>query len=354
MYLPELTSVNFDQSPDASCAFVFAMGFEDRALAIPALAANSMSVKTVVGIKYTLPKGKNKETEASGLFSAATKSIIQVNYSSRKAHEFEYKIRSLCKTSLQDFSEVIVDISAMSKFLILVLIVTLLQENKRVRVVFASAKEYAPTQDEYEKVVSKIGEEQLTAFAGQPSSGISAILRSVCLSSTRMQGQPVCAVAFTSFNEELIRHSVGTLNPHRLILINGIPPKAGFSWRALATQKIHQKLINEYSDENPVSNKTGLLERSVSTLNYQETLNELLKIRKLFGTYERIIYFATGSKMQAVVLALLKAAFSDVHIEYPTPDSYYFQEYSKGVGEMWGFLIDSADIDSIRRYQNEV
>lgn len=350
MKLPELTPISFEHAPGGNCAFVFAMGFEDRALAIPALAANSKAVKSVIGIKYAVSKGDNKETAAKGLFSTLGKSFLTVNYSTKMAHEFEYKIRSLCKNSLQEFSEVVVDISAMSKLLILVLIVVLLEEKKLVRIVFASAREYAPTQDEYNKIIAKVGEERLTAFAGQPSSGISAILRSVCLSSTRMQGQPVCAVAFTSFNEELIRHSVGTLNPHRLILINGIPPKVEFFWRALATQKIHQKLINEYSEENPISNKTGLLERSVSTLNYLETLDELLKIREHYGTYERIIYFATGSKMQTVALAMLKAAFSDVHIEYPTPDSYYFQEYSKGVGEFSTFLIDNTVIDSIKNH----
>lgn len=330
------------------------MGFEDRALAIAKIAANSHFVKIAVGIKYVNSKGNNKEAEAEELFTQASKSLTQIKYSSKKGHEFEYAVRNLCNSTLKDFSEVIVDISAMSKFLILVVIVVLLQENKRVRIVFASAKEYAPTQQEYSNVVSKIGAGRLTAFAGQPSSGISSILRSVCLSSTRMQGQPVCAVAFTSFNEELIRHSVGTLNPHRLILINGIPPNPDFLWRALATQKIHQKLIDEYSDENQISSKSELLERSVSTLDYRETINKLLDIRKDFGTYERIIYFATGSKMQTVALALLKTAFSDVHIEYPTPDSYFFEEYSTGVGELSSFLIDRSVVDAISSQTGKV
>lgn len=349
MKLPKLNIISPNQFSDTNCAFVFAMGFEDRALAIAKIAANVSTVKTAVGIKYVNSKGKNKEVEAEELFSLESKPLTQINYSSKKAHEFEYKLRGLCNGPLQEFSEIVVDISAMSKFLILVVIVILLQENKRVRIVFASADKYAPTRDEYDQVVLKFGESRIEYFAGQPSSGISSILRSVCLSSTRMQGQPVCAVAFTSFNEELIRHSVGTLNPHRLILINGIPPKTDFFWRAIATQKIHQKLINEYSEENPVSSESGLLERSVSTLDYRETLNELLKIRERFGTYERIIYFATGSKMQTVALALLKAAFKDVHIEYPTPDSYYFEEYSNGVGELSSFLIDGSVIDSISR-----
>lgn len=345
--IPDLEHFDSADIQQDQCAFVFAMGFEERALAIPALFAESHSVARVVGIQYTHSKGKNKVAEARELFSNSRKSFNTLRFSSRKAYELEYGIRTMCKNDLRDVATVVVDISAMSKFLILVLIVVLLREGKRVRIVFATALTYAPTRAEYDKVLLKSGEE-LVAFAGQPTSGVADILRSVCLSSSRMQGQPVCAVAFTSFNEELIRHSIGTLNPHRLILVNGIPPTPAFLWRAHATQQIHQKLLDEYSDENPIDDQTGLLQRTVSTLQYYETLETLLEIRKRFGTYERIIHFATGSKMQTVALALLKAAFEDVHIEYPTPDSYYFDEYSKGVGKFFTTVWDMNTVSQLR------
>lgn len=347
MMLSEPSIISPEVFSDVDFGYIFAMGFEDRALAFPAIAARSPNTKVAVGIQYTHSKGDNKEGEATRLFKSHKTPFEIVKYSSKKAHEFEYKVRALCKGAFKDTSDVVVDISAMSKFLILVIIVVLLQEGKRVRIAFASACEYAPTKEKFESVLSQHGS-QLTAFAGQPSTGVSAILRSVCISSTRMQGQPVCAVAFTSFNEELIRHSVGTLNPHRLILINGIPPNPELRWRANATQEIHRKLLEEYAEENPISSDTGLLERSVSTLDYRETVEELLRIRTRFGNYSRIIYFATGSKMQTVALALLKAVFSDVHIEYPTPDSYYFQEYSKGIGSLCTLTIDQSSLDSVR------
>lgn len=344
--LPELVPFQSVDSFIDRCAFVFAMGFEDRALAIPRLLAASSSVGVGIGLKYTHTKGQNRESESRRIFADEQKYFQEISYSSKKAFELEYSIRTICKGALSDFEEVVIDISAMSKFVILVFIVVLLQERKRIRIVFATASDYAPNQTEFNRVVSREGE-RLSVFASQPSSGVSAILRSVCLSSSRMQGQPVCAVAFTSFNEELIRHCVGTLNPHRLILLNGIPPEDSRSWRAHATQLIHKRLIDEYAEENPIDANTGLLVRSVSTLDYRATLQTLLELRQQIGTYERTIYFATGSKMQTVGLALLKAIFADVHIEYPTPDSYFFAEYSKGVGDLYCLDVDAQHLNDL-------
>jgi hypothetical protein len=45
-----------------------------------------------------------------------------------------------------------------------------------------------------------------------------------------------------------------------------------------------------------------------------------------YGQRERIICAATGSKMQTVGLFFAKAAHPDIHIEYPTPDSYFVSE----------------------------
>jgi len=130
-----------------------------------------------------------------------------------------------------------------------------------------------------------------------------------------MQGQPSCAIAFTSFNEELIRHAVGTMNPHRLILINGMPPAPENAWRAHATQAIHSRLIDENLQDNPIDRATGLLLRTVSTLHCDETVKLLDRLHQQYGLYERMIYFATGSKMQTVALAIHKFRNEDAHIE---------------------------------------
>jgi hypothetical protein len=334
--LGKVEKFSVDGLLNTNSAFIFAMGFEDRALAIPRVLIQAGYSGTIHGIRYINSSGRrNRVAEARRLFEG----LMEIKYSAECAHEFETNLSRHCITKLTNVSEIVIDISAMSKFLILVSIIVFLRHKKRIRIVFTTAQDYGPSKAQYEKVVSESGS-LMSTFAGQPTSGVASILRSECLISSRMQGQPVCVVAFTSFNEELIRHVIGTLNPHRLILINGIPPEIRLSWRASATQVIHKKLLEEYSEDNQVVNSTGLLRRSVSTLDYLETLNLLFEIRREFGTYERIQYFSTGSKMQSVALSLLRAMHSDVHIESPTPASYFFSDYSQGCGDAW--MVDIA------------
>lgn len=323
-------------APPGRVILVAAMGFEDRALEFPRRLAASGSQGLVVAIKYVHAKGDNREKEFKAQFSNNLNwQIKELKYSSIRAHEFEINFDRLIRAiKLSESDVVIVDVSAMSKFLIIVTLLRVWCIRRFVRLVMTTASKYTPTKDEFDETMRMHGN-NIKVFAGQPSAGVSAILRSNCMSSTRMQGQPTCAIAFTSFNEELIRHAIGTLNPRRLILINGMPPSEDNTWRAVATQAIHLQLIEEYAADNLINEKTGLLGRTVSTLDYIETVNILEEIHAKYGLHERLIYFATGSKMQAVALAIHKQVHADTHIEYPTPDSYYFQEYSKGVGGVY-------------------
>ena len=317
--------------------FVAAMGFEDRALEFSKKLAAGDTGGLVICIRYVHAKGANREREFQFLFSSNLDwQVREVKYSSIRAHEFEGAFDStLHAAKVRETDTVVVDISGMSKFLILVILLRLWRVKRTLKLVMTTALKYAPTRTDFDTTMHEQGN-NIRTFAGQPSSGVSAILRSNCMTSTRMQGQPTCAVAFTSFNEELIRHAIGTLNPRRLILINGMPPLQETFWRSAATQLIHSKLVEEYAADNPVSGETGLLLRTVSTLDYLETLQKLEEIHREFGLYERMIYFATGSKMQTVALAIHRQLHKDAHLEYPTPDSYFFQEYSKGVGTTFG------------------
>jgi hypothetical protein len=321
--------------------FITAMGFEDRANRIAECLSKTAIQGSIIAIRYMNAKGMNHEAEFRSNFEGNRNwKIREIKYSTAHPHKFEPEFdQSLSLVHISNDDVILVDISAMSKFLILITLLRLWQVQKKVRISITTAVKYAPTKDEFDTTMMKLGE-NIRDFAGQPSSGVSAILRSNCLTSTRMQGQPTCAVAFTSFNEELIRHAIGTLNPRRLILINGKPPSEMSAWRASATQAIHAKLISEYSVDNPTDAQSGLLVRTTSTLDYRDSLGVLEELHEKYGLHERMIYFATGSKMQTVALAIHKRRHTDVHIEYPTPDSYFFQEYSKGVGSVFWTDVD--------------
>lgn len=321
--------------PDKKRLFIGAYGFEQRSLGwANHQAKQGVILNGAVVFRYKHPKGRNRIRQLRKMLTGlGTISITDMVYDVRSPHNIEELIEKKFKNLIFDFEEIVLDISSMTKLLVLVCLCKLSTFPGTVRIVYSEADDYAPTRKEYEK-----SKKEMELMAKFPSRGFETIVRTKCLSSIRMQGQPVLLVAFASFNEQLVRHMLGTLSPHRLMFINGRPPRDDYSWRERATQEIHKKLIENYSADNPTDEK-GLLTRVASTLDYNETLSWLDKIYEEFGTHERIICAATGSKMQTVGLFFSKIAHPDIHIEYPTPDSYFVKGLSKGVREVHEFIV---------------
>jgi hypothetical protein len=140
-----------------------------------------------------------------------------------------------------------------------------------------------------------------------------------------MQKSPTLLVSFLSFNEQLIRALLSECSPMHLYLINGISPR--YQWREDAMLFIHENIRKEYIRDNPV-NKNNKLERRTSIIDYRETFELLALIYKTHCIDNRIVLSLTGTKMQTIGCALIKLCCPDIHIEYPTPESYYINGYS--------------------------
>ncbi len=315
--------------------YIGSYGFEDRSLGwVDFQKEQGLILNHAMIFKYYHSKGTNRIIKLrKSLRKIGVNKPIDVQYNVRTPHNIEDIIDSKLKNILMKTEEIIIDVSAMTKLLILVSLLKLKDFQGTIRIVYTEAENYSPTKEEYEK-----SKNDMTLIAKYPSHGIESIIRMKCLSSIRMQGQPVILVAFTSFNEQLVRHMLGTMNPHRLLLINGHRSRKEYAWRETATQEIHKRLIDEYSQDNP-KNTENQLDRSTSTLDYRDTLNTMNNIYKQYGTYERIICAVTGSKMQTVGLFFSKIAHQDIHIEYPTPDSYYVKEMTKGIHKVHEIVI---------------
>ncbi|MBI4651734.1 hypothetical protein HY745_10720 [Candidatus Desantisbacteria bacterium] len=322
-------------NPNKSRLFIGAYGFEDRRCGWSNYQKEQGKIlKSAILFKYVRPKGDNKIIEIKkSLNKIGILRPIEINYDVMEPSNIENNIRKKLKNVLDGIEEVIVDISTMTKLSILVCLCKLVNFNGTLRIIYTEAKDYAPTKKEYEEY-----KESMKKIAKFPSQGFETIIRVKCLSSIRMQGQPVTMIAFTSFNEQLISHMMGTINPHRLLFINGRPPRKDFSWREIATYEIYKELIEEYPAGNPI-NKEGLLERVASTLDYKDTIDNINEIYNKYGNHERIICTATGSKMQTVGLFFSKMLHPDIHIEYPTPDSYFVKRTAEGIQQVHEIVI---------------
>ncbi len=329
--------------PGIKRLYVGAYGFEDRSLGW----VNSQRGKIIWAatvFRYRHPKGRNRVGELKQkLRRLGARSIKDICCDVRSPQSIERILSNAWRVSTGSYDEIILDISAMTKLLILVSLFVLREFRGTLRIVYSEPTEYPPSQEEYEG--SKKGMELVATF---PNRGVESIIRMKCMSSIRMQGQPVSMVAFTSFNEQLVRHMLGTISPHRLIFINGRPPHAEYEWREYATQEIHGRLIEEYLSDNPIGSKR-LLSRASSTLDYRESIEQIEEIYERYGKYERIIAAATGSKMQTVGLYFSKILHPDIHIEYPTPDSYFIKNIGSDVRKVY-----QVKFPAFQRFVNRV
>jgi hypothetical protein len=304
--------------------YVGAYGFEPRAKAWAGLQEEQGTevISGAVVIDYKQPKGVNDRVGLQSALSriGATRAA-EVPYEVPSPYPIEDDLPRELKSQAASVDEVVVDTSAMTKLLILATLSSLEWFEGTVRIVYAEASQYAPSKGDYEE--SKENRRILARF---PSQGVQTVVRLRCLTSIRMQGQPVTMVAFTSFNERLVPHMLGTLSPHRLLFIGSRPVRDDFAWRERAMQQIHGGLIEMYRRENPVDDDNGLLKRAASTLQYAETVKAISSIYEQHGLYERVVCAATGSKMQTVGLYFAKKKHPDIHIEYPTPDTYFHSE----------------------------
>ena len=337
--------------PNRRRLFIGAYGFEPRTLGwVNFQEGQGGILNKAIMFRYIHSKGRNRIRDLrKALANIGSPKPIDILHDLLSPHDIENKLSRKLVQNLADIEEIVLDVSSMTKLLILVSLCMLSNFEGTLRIVYSESERYAPTKEEYDK-----SKENMKIIARFPSYGVGSIVRTKCLSSIRMQGQPVTMVAFTSFNEQLIRHMLGTISPHRLLFINGRPPSDDYEWREYATQEIHKRLIDEYANDNP-TNEKGYLARVTSTLKYHESIECIDNIYKQFGTYERIICAATGSKMQTVGLFFCKMMHPDIHIEYPTPDSYYVQGLSSGVKRVYEIVIPefSAFLKNINPYKQE-
>ena len=311
---------------------IHAPGFEDRTLAICDV-LKPVQGSAAILLNYEPVNSDNRMDEVrEGLadIGLLAKDQTLLTYNRFDPGDFEtrleVKLRAFCA------GKVILDISTMSKLAIILTLWVIKKIGITVAVLYAEAELYGPSEAEFDAV--KEGNDM-----HQPSlqifSGIHGVVRVDSLASVAMQGQPTAALVFMSFNDALTQSLLNTVYPTRLFLINGKPPV--HSWREKAMAWIHDQVRREWGDDNPLyPSGSGLPARTVSTLDYRETLVLLMKLYWELSANYRILLAPAGSKLQAVGCCFIKALHPDVHIEYPSPQGF-LRVYSKGIGKIMVF-----------------
>ncbi len=293
---------------------IIAEGFEKRALSWIQFQPNQALFSRSIICKYEPEKKGQFEAVYAEVSSRSIAPPDVMLYNRFDPTQFEQSIENYGDFST--FSEIVIDISVMSKLLIMIIIHALRDYSGQLSIIYTEPKTWSPSKAEYMEYVQK--HNSGFSCVGLSSIGVYDIVRTPSLSSIVMQDCQSKLLTFTSSNEHLLVAILNEVVPASTLLINAKNERE--PWRAAAALDIHQKVIESF----------GITDRVVSfdLLDYKSVFSLLANEYTQNCYTNRIVLAPTGGKMHTLACALLKACCSDIHVEYPTPESYVFESYS--------------------------
>lgn len=283
-------------------------GFEDRAMTVLNMAVNSESSGlTVIDFEYLPAVESNHFPEISVICKNLGWDHIRIEYDRcNPSGVFEAIL-----DQLPNFTQrIYVDISGMSRLLIVQIVVGLFQHNMsncEIIILYTEAESYPPSKSEALSMLANHINES-SAILSFISTGVYDIAIVPELSSLSLNRAPVHLIAFPSFNPAQLFSAKSIIQPARTTLINGVPANPELHWRTDTICQMNQ-IVDEIRDQS----------LQISTLDYSECLNALLSIYDQWSEFNSLVLSPTGSKMQTVAVGIFRSFVSDIQIIYPTP-----------------------------------
>lgn len=311
--------------------FIVCAGFEERATeAFKRTISSGSEGGHIIIIDYRPFVKENRLDEIINVCLSRSLPYDIIVYDRQIPAEFSEKLH---ESLWNKQGRIYIDISGMSRLLIVQFLVTIFQKRPdplNVSIIYSEATAYPPTKEEVDKQCVE-STENLSRTVMFLSSGVFEVAIVPELSSVAMQGQPIHLITFPSFNIQQLVALRSEIQPHGYTFIHGVPLLEENKWRTDAIRKLND------IDEIPFKEEYYL-----STFDYQETLNTLLTIYGSRNGTERIIIAPTGSKMQAVAVGIFRSFLGDTQIVYPTPISFQEPErYTMGTRQVYALDLDA-------------
>ena len=295
---------------------IISEGFEARSLKWIAMQPKDKIFSHAIICKYSPSKKDRFEEMYKAVSDRTATEPIVLQYNRFDPTPFELSLENTLAKIQPSTQEIFLDISVMSKMLILIIFHLLSSYPHKLRVIYSEPTTWSPSEDEFLKKKSLLNE---GSFVSLSSLGIYNVVRTPGLSSIVMQDSPSLLIVFTSTNGQLVNALANEINPTLTCLINAKNYRE--PWREQAALDIQKALISGfpmYSDDI----------YCFELLDYQAVFGFLADVYRRNCYSKRIILSPTGGKMHAVACALIKNCCPDIHVEYPTPESYLFETFS--------------------------
>jgi hypothetical protein len=303
--------------------FVICVGFEERAVSVLKNVAIGQTTFNVLLVRYEPFFEENRMNEIRNICQSGRINVIEITYNRQEPSDFGSMI---LEQLISCRGRIYVDISAMSRLLIVQVLVALGTRPigfENCFVTYTEAKNYPPSEAEAKVELAK-SKSDPTFSIFFLSSGIFEVTIVPELSSSAPAGVQTRLIAFPSLDAHHLTALRAEIQPSRFSFIEGVPPSPKNKWR--------QQMIAEVNSLDQIKEKERY---QTSTLDYRETLDRLLKLYSQYSERERLLISPTGSKMQSVAVGIFRTFVQDVQIVYPTPQNFCNPAgYTFGIGPL--------------------
>ena len=227
-------------------------------------------------------------------------------------------------------SRVYIDVSAMSRMLIVQILVAIAEGGgfSNVSVLYTEARTYPPLRQSF--VDHELDHESVDSYI---SSGVWELAAVPELSAPISQADALRLIVFPSFNPAQLRLLLQELQPTFVDLVNGIPPRGENAWRPNAIRQCNT---------GAVKGLRRVKQHDTSTLDYRETLRLVLALYDERSAFDKLILAPSGSKMQSVAVGLARSFLSDVQVVYPTPQRFLEPKgHTLGAANVYALHLDN-------------
>ncbi len=306
-------------------------GFEDRAMTVINMAASAKSSGiTVLDFEYAPLVDQNHFPQISQLCEDVGWQHIPIAYDRcNPSAIFDSVVTHLPS----DLCRLYIDISGMSRLLIVQLIVGFLEQGAdilNVSILYTEAVTYPPSESDAHATLSAHAND-FASILSFISVGVYDLAIVPELSSINLNRAPIRLIAFPSFNPTQFFSVKSIIQPAKTTLIHGVPPVPELGWR---TEVIRQL--------NMINDDVGDQQLEIGTLDYAECLRSLLNLYNQWAEFNSLVISPSGSKMQTVAVGIFRAFMRDVQIIYPTPLRFSNpKDHTHGAKQVYELKLDS-------------
>ena len=318
--------------------YVGATGFEDRSLGfLKDSCVLRKKFKMCIAIEYQPFAPENRKVEFENIAKSVFAEIRWKTYDRARPENFSPHIEEILTLS-KTASQIVIDISAMSKMLIVVLLQGLRKVSLPLSIIYAPAKTYYPLREDYEKAKSKF----VDAFPYFLTTDVYKVVTTTELSSIAMQGAPLALIAFPNFNHLEIAALLNETNAQKLFLIESVRDPKHNAWRLEAIRWINRGLARYVT---PITKEVDASDINANIRVLEEIYDEMHLTHKTALS-------PTGGKIQAFATFCFKNMHPEVHIVYPVVREFSHRYTEGHLPHCQFFFENFADfVENLNRYR---